>query len=183
MKLDKYDRNIPYTIKKDNKEYKNIINLHDEYIYYLFIDNRIIIDTNCFIHNLCIIKKLIKIKRIDIVIPLVVIKELKGLLRGKERKKEAHESLQLINSLEYKENVLFQKENGIFCIDYKNYEEEIIFNENIKKIDDVIINICKINNEILYGKNKVYLLTSDLTLKIKAESNGIFVETLDIKKV
>jgi predicted ribonuclease YlaK len=179
--MNEYDRKIPYTIKEE--KYRNRINLYDEYIYYLFIDNRVIIDTNCFIHNLCIVKKIMKIIKIDIVIPLVVVKELKGLLRRKDRKKQAHESLQLINSLKYKENIMFQKKNGIFCIDYKNYEEEIIFNENVKKIDDIIINICKINNEILYGKNKVYLLTSDLILKIKAESNGIFVETLDIKKI
>lgn len=181
--MNEYDRNIPYTIKEDNKEYKNRISLHDEYIYYLFIDNRVIIDTNCFIHNLCIVKKIMKINKIDIVIPLVVVKELKGLLKRKYRKKEAHKSLQLINSLKYKENVMFQKNNGIFCIDYKNYEEEIVFNEKVKKIDDVIINICKINNEILSGKNKVYLLTSDLALKLKAKSNGIFVETLDIKQI
>lgn len=179
--MNEYDRNIPYIIKEDNKEYQNRINFHDEYIYYLFIDNRVIIDTNCFIHNLYIVKKIIQNNRIDVVIPLVVIKELKGLLKRKTRKKEAYKSLQLIKSLKYKNNIMFQKNNGIFCIDYENYKEEILFNEDVKKIDDIIINICKINNVILSGKNKVYLLTSDLTLKLKGEANEIFVESLDIK--
>lgn len=84
--------------------------------------------------------------------------------------------------MKYKENIMFQKYNGVFCIDYEYYEEEIIFNEKIKKLDDVIIDICKINNEILYEKNKVYLLTSDLILKIKAKLNGISVEYLNVAK-
>lgn len=181
--MNEYDRNIPYTIKEDNKIYIKKIDFHDKYIEYLLINNRVIIDTNCFIHNLSIIKEITKIKKIDIVIPLVVIKELKGLLRRKDRKKEAHEALQFINSLIYKENVMFQKKNGVYCIDCKKYEEEIIFNEVVKKLDDIIISLCKINNEVLSGKSKVFLLTSDLILKIKAESNEILVITLDVKNI
>lgn len=179
-RMNEYDRNIPYTIKNDNKEYQNIINLHDKIINYLFIDNRVIIDTNCFIHNLCIVEKIMKNKKIEVVIPLVVIKEIKGLLKRKDRKKEVYKSLQLIKNMKNSENIMFQKHNGVFCIDYEYYEEEIIFNEKIKKLDDVIIDICKINNEILYKKNKVYLLTSDLILKIKAKLNGISVEYLNV---
>lgn len=68
---------------------------------------------------------------------------------------------------------MFQKQNGVYCIDFQNYEENIIFDENVKKIDDIIINLCKINNQVLSIKKKLFLLTSDLILKIKAESNEI----------
>ena len=177
--MNEYDRNIPYIIREDNNKYIKKIDFNDKYISYLLINNRVIIDTNCFVHNLSIIKQIIKINKIDIVIPLVVIKELKGLLRKKGRKKEAHEALQLINSLIYKENVMFQKKNGVYCIDCKKYEEGIIFNEVVKNLDDIIIDLCKINKEVLSGKSKLFLLTSDLILKIKAESNEIHVINID----
>lgn len=177
--MNEYDRNIPYTVRDENKIYINKIDFNQKYIEYLLINNRVIIDTNCFIHNLDIINNIIKIKKIDIVIPLVVIKELNGLLRRRDRKKEAHKALKLINSLVYKENVMFQKKNGVYCIDYKKYEEEIIFDEVVKNLDDIIISLCKINNEVLSGKSKLFLLTSDLILKIKAESNKILVINLD----
>lgn len=175
--MNEYDRNIPYKIKVENENniYIKNINFNYKYISYLLIDNRVIIDTNCFIHNLSFIKEITRIKKIEIIIPLVVIKELKGLLRRKDRKKEAHESLKFINLLIYKENIMFQKQNGVYCIDCKDYEENIIFDENVKKIDDIIINLCKINKHVLSIKKKLILLTSDLILKIKAESNEILV--------
>lgn len=88
--MNEYDRNIPYKIKDENKNniYIKNINFNYKYISYLLINNRAIIDTNCFIHNLSFIKEITRIKKIEIIIPLVVIKELKGLLKKKTEKKK-----------------------------------------------------------------------------------------------
>lgn len=167
--MNDYDRNIPYNIRTNECYHygKNTKN----YDKYLLIGSRVVIDTNCFIYNLWFIKEIIETTKITVIIPLVIVMELNGLIRKKDVKKNVHIALKYIEHIsETKENVIFQNKNGGGCIDCKNYREKIIFDENIKKIDDIIINICNINKIL---SNKVFLITSDISLKIKAISNEI----------
>lgn len=64
-----------------------------------------------------------------------------------------------------KKNVKFQKINGKYENNINKYHEKILFNNDIKNIDDIIIKLCIYNKQ---NDKKIWLLTQDRILRIKA---------------
>ena len=167
-----YNRNIKYTIK-GNKEYV-YAPIKVDYNKYLLINSNVIIDTNCLISKLDLIKKIIELNKCTIIIPLVVIMELNGLKNNFKKRDNVIFILDYLKENIKKNKIKLQtiKNNFVYNIDY--YNQDITFNDKNKNIDDLIIKCC------LYNKTKnikSYLLTFDKILKIKAKNNNIKIYT------
>ncbi|CAG8773004.1 17714_t:CDS:2, partial [Cetraspora pellucida] len=132
----------------------------------------IVIDTNCLIGDLNMVKKIIQSDNCMVVVLLVIITELDGLkLNPPPLGTAAFEAITYLEqalSLSKKPRVQTSKGNYVSGI---NFSEEFDFGDGEdkkKRLDDLILGICN-NNEA------VVLLTNDRNLRVKARARGVEV--------
>lgn len=159
----------------NENEYKNIIiNLVKEYT---IKNTKYIIDTNCFIDYLKLIENIID-NGYKIIIPTVVITELKGLSKSDD--KLGNKASLVLKFIENNiKNITFSTSKGniINNINFLN-NETFVFNEQNNKLDVFILNTCE-NIDNNNSKIKKYLITNDINLKISAKTRGL--KSIDIK--
>lgn len=150
----------------ENEYEKTIKILSQEYI---IESRRYILDTNCFIDYLNIIDNIIN-NGYKIMVPTVVIIELKGLSKRKEEIGiKATTALEFIkNNIN---NIVSSMGNIINNIELAN-NENFIFNDENSKYDIFILKTCEnINNS--NSKIKTCLITNDINLRISTKIRGL----------
>ncbi|CAG8605694.1 870_t:CDS:2, partial [Diversispora eburnea] len=154
----------------------------------------LVVDTNCLVGDLNMVKKIIYNDSWVVVIPLVVVTELDGLrFNSPPLGTAASDAIAFLEqAMSNKKKLKIQTSRGNY-VSGINFSEEFDFGDGEdkkKNLDDLILGIClwhaknqeengsysktskeKINNE----KEAVVLLTNDRNLRIKARARGIDV--------
>ncbi|CAG8448192.1 1651_t:CDS:2 [Dentiscutata heterogama] len=155
----------------------------------------IVIDTNCLVGDLNMVKKIIQSNNWVVVIPLVVITELDGLkLNPPPLGTAASDAInyleQALSSSNRMKKLKVQTSKGNY-VSGINFSEEFDFGDGEdkkKNLDDLILGIClwhaknhgenSFNNKSEKESNNnevVVLLTNDRNLRVKARARGIDV--------
>ncbi|CAG8506364.1 8390_t:CDS:2 [Paraglomus occultum] len=163
----------------------------------------LVIDTNCFIGDLRMMKEIIQCEKWTVIVPLVVITELDGLSHNPPPLGSA--SAEAITYIEQTllakryRKLKIQTSKGNYVSDI-NFKEMFDFGEGENKrknLDDLILGICcwhisnqnsstrqTRNDSDLNNSATVVLLTNDRNLRIKARARGIDVAVMqDFKKL
>ncbi|CAG8465413.1 3677_t:CDS:2 [Acaulospora colombiana] len=148
----------------------------------------LVVDTNCLVGDLVMVKKIICSDNWVVVVPLVVVTELDGLrFNSPPLGTAASEALafleQALSMTNKARKVKIQTSKGNY-VSGINYSEEFDFGsgeDKKKNMDDLILGIClwhaKNHEEHNYeNKNEtVVLITNDRNLRVKARARGIEV--------
>ncbi|GBC10647.1 hypothetical protein RclHR1_00980024 [Rhizophagus clarus] len=155
----------------------------------------IIVDTNCLIGDLEIVKKVIRSEKWVVIVPSIVVTELDGLkYNPPPLGNAAYDALEYLDEILSSKKIRIQTSKGNYLTDI-SFSEEFDFGngeDKKKNLDDLILGIClwhskhneknglhdkskeeAINND---HKNEVtVLLTNDRNLRVKARARGVDV--------
>ncbi|CAB4406875.1 unnamed protein product [Rhizophagus irregularis] len=148
----------------------------------------IIVDTNCLIGDLEIVKKVIQSEKWVVIVPSIVVTELDGLkYNPPPLGHAAHEALEYLNETLSTKKIRIQTSKGNYLTDI-SFSEEFDFGngeDKKKNLDDLILGIClwhsKHNEKNgLHDKSNennevTVLLTNDRNLRVKARARGVNV--------
>ncbi|KAL9536977.1 hypothetical protein MBANPS3_012196 [Mucor bainieri] len=108
----------------------------------------LVLDTNCFIGHLDLVKKLFKCQKWSIIVPLVVVTELDGLRTNTHRlgvmAQQGIELLQTTLAAKPKQStsLRIQTSHNNFMNDISIRSEQFVFGESDKNLDDLILSTC-----------------------------------------
>ncbi|RIA85715.1 hypothetical protein C1645_781251 [Glomus cerebriforme] len=152
----------------------------------------IIVDTNCLIGDLEIVKKIIQSEKWIVIVPSIVVTELDGLkFNPPPLGLAAHEALTYLNELLLSKKIKIQTSKGNYLTDI-SFSEEFDFGngeDKKKNLDDLILGIClwhakhyevndksnEVGTDNEYKNEVVVLLTNDRNLRVKARARGVDV--------
>ncbi|CAG8469319.1 7825_t:CDS:2, partial [Scutellospora calospora] len=178
-------KNTPHTAKKEIPSLSRIVAGY----------TTVVIDTNCLVGDLNMVKKIIQSDNWVVVVPLVVITELDGLkLNPPPLGTAASEAIayleRALSSSNRMKKLKVQTSKGNY-VSGINFSEEFDFGDGEdkkKNLDDLILGIClwhaKNRGDIgLHSKSEkednnnevVVLLTNDRNLRVKARARGVDV--------
>ncbi|CEP10721.1 hypothetical protein [Parasitella parasitica] len=148
----------------------------------------LVLDTNCFIGHLDLVKKLVNGQKWSIIIPLVVITELDGLRTNTHRLGlMAQQGIELLEtSLAAKpkqsNSLRIQTSHNNFMNDISIRSEQFVFGESDKNLDDLILSCCLwwTSQQLPQENNNkkilpVCLVTGDRNLSVKARAREVEV--------
>ncbi|KAL7324545.1 hypothetical protein PS15p_209725 [Mucor circinelloides] len=149
----------------------------------------LVLDTNCFIGHLDLVKKLFKCQKWSIIVPLVVVTELDGLRTNTHRlgvmAQQGIELLQTTLAAKPKQStsLRIQTSHNNFMNDISIRSEQFVFGESDKNLDDLILSTClwwiaqqqHVQENDTEKAVPVCLVTGDRNLSVKARARDVEV--------
>ncbi|KAI8644882.1 hypothetical protein BD408DRAFT_400774 [Parasitella parasitica] len=148
----------------------------------------LVLDTNCFIGHLDLVKKLFKCQKWSIIVPLVVVTELDGLRTNTHRLGlMAQQGIELLETTlaakpKQSTSLRIQTSHNNFMNDISIRSEQFVFGETDKNLDDLILSSCLwwiSQHSPQEDSDKtvvpVCLVTGDRNLSVKARARDVEV--------
>lgn len=148
----------------------------------------LVLDTNCFIGHIDLVKRLFAAKKWSFIVPLVVVTELDGLRTNPQRLGlVAQQGIDLLQSTlaakpKQSTSLRIQTSHNNFMNDISIRSEQFVFGESDKNLDDLVLSTCLwwISQE--HNKESssdttvpVCLVTGDRNLSVKARARDVEV--------
>ena len=131
----------------------------------------LVLDTNCYIHDLEKTRELIESKEWNVVIPLAIVAELDGLRLSAECGQQAKKAIEFIEAKIHSVHIMNQSGEFIKTLQYRAEK----WSNSLLSGDDAILQACMQLSKDKDGIASVALVTNDVNFRIRAMSLNLTV--------